>query len=132
LRDRFWEASHTYRLKGLDKFLTVVEMRVADGRRYFKAYTANALDGRWEPVATSEDKPFAGPSNIRFAGERWADSISHGELIRTGHDQNLEIDPAHLRFLFQGVTDEARQGKPYPEIPWRLGILEPVRRRTGR
>jgi hypothetical protein len=29
-----------------------------------------------------------------------------------------------LRFLFQGVSDEARAGKPYGQIPWRLGILE--------
>ena len=39
---------------------------------------------------------------------------------------NLEVDPVNLRFLFQGVTDEAKRGKAYGDIPWRLGILEPA------
>jgi len=61
--------------------------------------------------------------------EPWAESISHGELLRDGHDQRLEVDPARLRFLFQGVTDRDMKGKKYGEIPWRLGILEPERSR---
>src|SRR5262249_8119076 len=63
-------------------------------------------------------------------GAHWTDSFSHGELIRAGHDETLEVDPDNLRFLFQGVSDEAREGKKYGEIPWRLGILEPVRADT--
>jgi len=57
-------------------------------------------------------------------GWSWTESISHGELLRAGVDQHLEVDPARLRFLFQGVSDQARAGKPYGQIPWRLGILE--------
>ncbi|PYJ58202.1 MAG: hypothetical protein DME24_17090 [Verrucomicrobia bacterium] len=91
LRDDIFEASHTYRLKGLNKFLTVVEAQDG-GRRY----------------------------------SHWTDSFSHGELLRDGFDQNLEVDPVNLRFLFQGVTDEAKRGKAYGDIPWRLGILEPA------
>jgi len=48
-------------------------------------------------------------------------------LIRAGSDERLEVDPANLRFLFQGVTDEAQSGRKYGEIPWKLGILESVR-----
>jgi hypothetical protein len=44
-------------------------------------------------------------------------------LLRAGFDQRLEVDPADLRFLFQGVSDRDRAGKAYGEIPWRLGLL---------
>ena len=64
--------------------------------------------------------------NVVFTGERWSDSISHGELLRDGYDERLEVDPSNLRFLYQGVLDRDRQGKAYGQIPWRLGILEPM------
>lgn len=119
-----FEASHTYKLKGAAKYLTLIEA-VGAGRRYYKAYLADALDGGWEPLAATQDHPFAGAANVRDSGPHWADSISHGELLRDGYDQHLVVDPARLRFLFQGVTDEAMRGKSYGEIPWQLGILEP-------
>jgi len=131
LEGDIFEASHTYRLKGLNKYLTVIE--ALDGkdsatvRRYYKAYLADKLDGEWKPLAATKEKPFAGPANVRQTGTVWTDSYSHGELLRDGHDEKLEVDPANLRFLIQGVTDAARQGKKYGEIPWKLGILEPVR-----
>ena len=122
LRGDIFEASHTYRLKRLNKFLTVVEAQ-AGGRRYYKAYLASALDGAWLPLAASEDKPFASPANTMDIGVHWTDSFSHGELLRDGYDETLLVDPADLRFLFQGVSDEGKKGKPYGQIPWRLGIL---------
>jgi hypothetical protein len=126
LRGDIFEASHTYRLKGLDKYLTLVEAQ-NEGRRYYKAYLADRLDGEWTPLAATQEKPFAGPANTRDASRHWTDSFSHGELLRTGYDERLEVDPANLRFLFQGVGDEQRAGRRYGEIPWRLGILEPAR-----
>ena len=78
------------------------------------------------PLADTWDTPFAGPRNVAFAGARWSDSVSHGELLRSGYDERLEADPADLRFLYQGVLERERQGKPYGQIPWRLGILEPA------
>ena len=64
LQAKIFEASHTYRLKGRDKYLTIVE---EDGRRYYKAYLADRLDGPWTPLADTADKPFAGWKNIRPA-----------------------------------------------------------------
>jgi hypothetical protein len=125
LQGDIFEASHTYRLKGLSKFLTLVEAQ-AGGRRYYKAYLADRLDGKWEPLAATREKPFASPANVRDAAAHWTDSFSHGELLRDGFDEKLEVDPANLRFLFQGVTDQAMAGKKYGEIPWRLGILQPA------
>jgi len=126
-----FEASHTYSLKGSGRYLTIIEAEAptvagVGRRRYYKAYTAESLGGYWQPIAATVKKPFAGGVNVRHEGEHWTDSFSHGELIRSGHDQTLEVDPARLRLLFQGVTDEKKQGKKYGEIPWQLGILKPA------
>lgn len=125
LEARIFEASHTYNLKGLDKYLTIVE---ENGRRYYKAYVADRLDGPWTPIADTAEKPFAGWTNIRPAPgvEPWTDNISHGELLRDGCDQTLTVDPAKLRFVFQGVWDKEKTGKNYGQFPWRIGVLTPA------
>lgn len=123
LRGDIFEASHTYRLKGRNEYLTLVEAQ-AGGRRYYKAYLADRLDGQWKPVADTLEKPFAAAGNVRFEGDNWSESFSHGELLRAGHDERLEVDPADLRFLYQGVLDKDKAGKPYGQIPWRLGLLK--------
>ena len=124
LQDDIFEASHTYKLKDMDRYLTIVEAQ-GGSRRYFKAYLADTLDGKWRPLAATREQPFASSANVKETAEHWTDSVSHGELLRTGYDQNLEVDPAHLRFLFQGVRDQDMAGKTYGQIPWRLGLLEP-------
>jgi len=51
------------------------------------------------------------------------------ENVRLGivvSEFNYDISP-NLRFVFQGVTDARRAGKGYGAIPWRLGLLEPVK-----
>lgn len=121
-----FEASCTYRLKGTDRYLTIIECVAKNGRRYYKAFTADRLDGEWKPLVASVEKSFAGRENVTFAGERWADSISHGELIRASNDERLEVDPGHLRFVYQGMTESQQRGKSYGQLPWRLGILDLV------
>jgi hypothetical protein len=125
LEAKIFEASHTYRLKGLNQYLTVVE---EDGRRYYKAYLADRLDGEWTPIADTAEQPFAGWNNIRPVQgmEAWTDNISHGELIRDGYDQNLLVDPSNLRFIFQGMWDKDKAGKGYGVFQWRIGMLTPV------
>lgn len=125
LRDDIFEASHTYRLRGLNSYLTVIEAQ-AGLRRYYKAYVADRLDGDWQPLAASRENPLAALANIQFQGTPWAESISHGELLRAGYDEKLEIDPRPLRLLFQGATDVEMKGVTYGRIPWRLGLLEPL------
>ena len=130
LKDDIFEASHTYLLKGQNRFLSVIEAQAsvaglkAAGRRYYKAYLADRLTGPWTPLAVTYSQPFAGPANVRETARHWTDSFSHGELLREGFDETLVLDPAHLRFLFQGVSDGEQAGKSYGEIPWRLGLLE--------
>jgi len=48
-------------------------------------------------------------------------------LIRAGNDERMLVDPDHLQFLIQGVTDGEAAGKKYGEIPWRLGLLTAVK-----
>jgi hypothetical protein len=122
LQADIFEASHTYRLKGMDKYMTIVEAQ-ADARRYYKAYLADRLEGPWQGLADSRSKPFATISNVT-QGKEWTTNISHGELIRSGVDETMEIDPADVRFLFQGASDPEYRGNSYGKIPWRLGILE--------
>ncbi len=125
LRAAIFEASHTYRLKGADKFLTIVE---ENGRRFYKAYLADRLDGPWRPVADTAEQPFAGWNNVRPAAgvEPWTNNVSHGELIRDGCDQRMIVDPADLRFVFQGMLDNEKDGKGYGQFQWRIGMLKPV------
>lgn len=120
LRDDIFEASHTYRVKGSDRYLTLVEARDRD-RRYFRAFTADRLDGDWSPLGQT---PFVSPRNVRYLGPHWTNSFSHGEFLRTGHRETLEIDPNNLRILFQGVKTSTEPDEDYGKIPWKLGILE--------
>jgi Glycosyl hydrolase family 62 len=127
LKADIFEASHTYKVKGRDAYFTFVEAQAGD-RRYFKAYTAPRLDGEWKPLADTWDAPFAGLKNL--PGDRpWTASVSHGELLRAGTDERLEVDPADVKLVFQGVSDADRAGKRYGDIPWRLGLLELVSRK---
>jgi len=125
LQADIFEASHTYRVRGRDRFFTFVEAQAGD-RRYFKAYAADRLDAEWKPLADTRDAPFVGVANI--GPDPWTQSVSHGELLRTGTDERLEVDPEDVRLVFQGVSDADRKGKKYGDIPWRLGLLE-LRRR---
>ena len=128
LRGDIFEASHTYRLKGLDKYLTLIEAQGrsgGSGRRYYKAYVADTLAGKWTELAATANKPFAGGINVKVPASGWTDSISHGELIRSGYDERLEVDADNLRFLFQGLADK-HWGNKYGRLGWRLGLLESV------
>jgi hypothetical protein len=125
IRGDLFEASHTYKLKGMSQYLTIVEAQ-GDARRYYKAYLADRLEGPWVALADSREKPFAAHANVRQETE-WTTNISHGELIRAGSDERMEMDPADVRFLFQGASDREYRGNPYGKIPWRLGLLEMAR-----
>ncbi|TWU38309.1 non-reducing end alpha-L-arabinofuranosidase family hydrolase [Novipirellula artificiosorum] len=123
LQADIFEASHTYALRGQDKFLTIVEAQ-AGKRRYFKGFVADTLDGTWTPLAASQDKPLVSPNNVVNQSQSWATSYSHGEFVRAGVNQKLEIDPDNLELLFQGASDEEYQSGDYGQIPWRLGTLK--------
>lgn len=127
LQADIFEASHTYTLKGLNQYLTIIEAQ-GGNRRYYKAYLADTLEGPWKPLADTLNRPFAAHGNVRQDAE-WTTCISHGELLRSGSDETMEVDPANLRLLFQGASDrEYRESGGYGKIPWRLGLLEQIGR----
>jgi hypothetical protein len=117
-----FEASHTYKLIGRNQYLTVIEAQ-GGGRRYYKAYLADRLEGPWRGLADTLAKPFAAHGNVAQDLE-WTTNISHGELMRADVNERMEVDPANLRFVFQGASDKEYRGGGYGSIPWRLGILE--------
>jgi len=122
LKGDIFEASHTYKLKGREQYLTIIEAQ-GDRRRYYKAYVANGLEGPWRGLADTLDKPFAAAGNVTQS-VRWTSNISHGELLRAGTDEYFEVDHGNLRFLFQGASDAEYRAQGYGGIPWRLGMLE--------
>jgi len=123
LKADVFEASHTYKVKGKDQYLTLIEA-IHSGRRYYAAYTASALDSAWTPLSPSYEKAFASDANVLQPEGKWTENISHGEMLRAGNDEHLEIDLDRSRFLFQGVLEQDESGKPYGLIPWKLGLLE--------
>lgn len=125
LKAQIFEASHTYRLKGQDRYLTIIEQK---GRRYFKAYVADRLDGPWRPIADTAERPFAGWNNVRPAPgvDRWTDNVSHGELVRDGVDERMQLDPENLQFVFQGMLERDKTNRSYGAYSWRIGLLRPV------
>ena len=131
LQGPFFEASHTYRLAGMQKYLTIIE---ENGKRYYKAYLADTLDGVWSPLAVTADHPFAGSANIRPAAgvTVWTDNVSHVELIRKGSDEMMTVDGANLQMVFQGMMDKDKGGIAYGQFQWRLGLLTPVKASVGR
>ncbi|MBT5017457.1 non-reducing end alpha-L-arabinofuranosidase family hydrolase [bacterium] len=124
LQGDIFEASHTYTIQGTSQYLTLIEV---NGRRYFKAYIADRLDGEWRPLAATAEQPFASWKNVSPADgvQPWTDNVSHGELIRASNDQTLTIDPKDLRFVFQGMWEKDKNGLNYGAWNWRIGLLSP-------
>ena len=120
---RVFEAANVYSMKGTGQYLLLVEAfdSGSGGKRYFRSWTAPALDGTWTPLQAEYATPFASAQNVTFTGTAWTQDISHGEMLRSGHDEKLEIDTCHLQYLYQG-KDPGASGD-YNKLPWRLGLL---------
>ncbi len=122
-RNNLFEASITYKIKGTNTYLTLIE--ALSPARYYRAWTSDRLDGTWTPVpdADSWQKPFAGINNVTFEDgvTPWTKDISHGEMIRDGYDEKMILDPENLQLLFQGR--DPNSGGNYSLLPYRLGLL---------
>lgn len=123
-RNSVFEAGFTYKIKGADKYLTLVEGLGAG--RYYSAYVADKLDGQWYPVEgfNTPEKPFAGKANMTFEEgvTPWSGQVSHGELIRETNDERMIIDPNNLMFLYQGISDADNRGD-YGALAYKVGLL---------
>ena len=121
---RVFEACNVYKINETNKYLALIEAFDASSnwRRYFRSWTSDSLEGPWTPLHESGASPFAGKHNVTFAGTAWSDDISHGELIRAGHDETMAIDGSRLQYLYQGFVPSANTSN-YNAIPWQLGLL---------
>jgi len=123
-RNTVFEAGFTYKIKGVDKYLTCVEALGAG--RYYRAYVADKLDGEWYPIEgfDTPEHPFAGKANVTFAEgvTPWSGQVSHGEMIREVNDERMVLDPDNLMFLYQGISDADNRGD-YGKLPYKLGLL---------
>jgi endo-1,4-beta-xylanase len=122
---RVFEASNVYKIKGTNQYLALIEAfdQTSNSKRYFRSWIASSLEGPWAPWQSSGSYPFAGASNVTFDGTAWTADISHGDMVRAGYDEKLEIDPCNLRFMFQGADPNALNGGDYNKIPWQIGLL---------
>ena len=116
-----FEAPNVYKLDGQNKYLLMVEAWPS-GPRMFRSWTSTSLDGPWTALADTDANPFAGNRNVEWPTGKWANGISHGELIRSGYDERLTVDPCNLEFLYQGEAGPSPDGN-YNTIPYKLGLL---------
>lgn len=123
-RFHLFEGAGVYRIRGTDTYLLMVEAIGSDGRRWYRSWTANGIDGQWTPLADTEAQPFARSTNVTFGpgGSAWTRDISHGELLRARADQTMTVDRCDLQMLYQGLDPSA--GGDYSQLPWRLGLLQ--------
>ena len=124
-KNDLFEASLVYRVAGTSTYLLVVECigtgNSPGGLRYFRSWTTNSLSSdKWTALAATQQHPFLGEANTVFPAGKWSSSLSHGELVRTNVDQNLEVKPCGMRFLYQGIDPNASGS--YNALPWKLGL----------
>ena len=123
------EGSFVYRIKDTTQYLCLVECADKNWDRYYRAFTADRLDGEWKPLpgADSAASPFAGNPNVSAepGATPWANGISHGELLREGSDETMTVDPKNLQLLYQGIPPGA-SAPDYLLLPYRLALLKPA------
>jgi hypothetical protein len=96
-------------------YLLVEDMKE---NRYYELWGATTLDGPWTQVA----EKWASYHDLYYVEDHWTDNVSHGELIRAGVNQKLEIDDIdRVDFLIQGVSNGSWE--KYWMIPWDLGLI---------
>jgi hypothetical protein len=113
------EAVHIYKVKDQDKFHMIYELN-SGGVRSFGLATSTDLEGPWKKVT---DKYATGDQLTPAGGvQTWTDMVSHGELLRSGHNERMQYDPKNCKWLIQGIL-RRDANVPYPSLPWKLGIM---------
>jgi endo-1,4-beta-xylanase len=120
----YFEASWVYKLTTQDEYFAGIEGIGSDGTRYYQTFTASSLSGSWTELTSN----FASHNNVQYPSQ-WNNGISHGELIRAGYNEFLELNPCGIKFLYQGVS--ASSHAPYDELPYKLGLLTSTNKVSG-
>jgi hypothetical protein len=115
LTDTF-EGLNVYRSLADGQYYLVVED--LQDNRYYELWTSSSAGGPWTRVA----EKWAWHGNLVFNGSAWTNNVSHGDILRAGVNQRLEInDINRADFLIQGTTQLSCC--TYQQIPWDLGII---------
>jgi hypothetical protein len=110
-----FEGANIYKCLSDGKYyMTVEDMK--DGR-YYELWSSSGAGGPWSKVA----EKWAWRGNISYNADQWTTNVSHGEIIRAGTNQKLEInDIDRVDFLIQGTTNTSGD---YHNIIWDLGFI---------
>lgn len=111
-----FEGAEVYKSKADGQYYLLIE-DMKDGR-YYELWTSANAGGPWTQVA----EKWAWRGNLtKYNSDKWTTNVSHGELIRAGYNQNLEIgDINKVDFLIQGTTN---MNAEYQQIIWDLGLI---------
>jgi hypothetical protein len=111
-----FEGTNVYRSLADGQYYLVVED--LQDNRYYELWKSSSAGGPWTKVA----EKWAWHGNLVYNAEQWTTSVSHGDIIRAGVNQKLEInDINRVDFLIQGTTQLSCC--PYQQIPWDLGVI---------
>jgi arabinoxylan arabinofuranohydrolase len=110
-----FEGAEVYKSLADGKYYLLIE-DMKDGR-YYELWTSSSAGGPWTQVA----EKWAWRGNLVYNADKWTTNVSHGELIRAGYNQKLEInDINRVDFLIQGTTNLSGD---YQKIIWDLGVI---------
>ncbi len=115
IKDTF-EGSEVYKSLADGKYYLLIE-DMKDGR-YYELWSSDSAGGPWTQVA----EKWAWRGNLtKYNSDKWTTNVSHGELIRAGYNQKLEINDINkVDFLIQGTTNTSGE---YQKIIWDLGLI---------
>ena len=111
-----FEGAEIYKCLADGKYYLLIEDQ-KDGR-YYELWTSSSAGGPWTQVA----EKWAWRGNLtKYNSDKWTTHVSHGELVRAGYDQKLEINDINkVDFLIQGTTNINVE---YQKIIWDLGLI---------
>lgn len=114
------EAVHVYAVRGSRPSYVMLYEQQENDRRHFGMARAKSPAGPW----TVSDPEFATAYQLNYVPGRmrWTDEVSHGELLRSGWDERLEVSGDQWEFLVQGIRNDEHVGD-YALLPWRLGLI---------
>ena len=114
INDSF-EGAHVYKSLADGQYYLIIE-DMKDGR-YYELWTSASAGGPWSQVA----EKWAYHGNLTYNADVWTTHVSHGEIIRAGYNQKLEIEDINRAdFLIQGSTNI---NMTYQQIIWDLGVI---------